>query len=254
MYLTKFAFSILILGLWNIVTASNDTSAAETRIVGGQVTTISNVPYMVQVWKNGSFACGGALVAKNFVLCAAHCFRELDPANVVVVAGATNLMETGVRSKVQKLLLPAAWNPTTMYMDAAVLKLATPITTAAAKTVGFYRGKLNPGLEVRISGWGRVTEDGKMSRQIRTTRVPVVNRDQCVKQYQDVFTLQNTMFCAGVPGSKDACLGDSGGPAICKGKLCGIVSYGNGCARVGFPGIYTILNRALPFIKNAMKR
>jgi trypsin len=48
------------------------------------------------------------------------------------------------------------------------------------------------------------------------------------------------MVCAGYPeGGIDSCQGDSGGPLVVDGKLVGIVSTGNGCARPGSPGIYT---------------
>ena len=44
----------------------------------------------------------------------------------------------------------------------------------------------------------------------------------------------------GVPeGGKNSCQGDSGGPAYVDGKLAGIVSWGEGCARKDFPGVYT---------------
>lgn len=59
-------------------------------------------------------------------------------------------------------------------------------------------------------------------------------------------------MCAGIPdhdgdgimdGGKDTCQGDSGGPLICEvdGRytITGIVSYGYGCADVGFAGVYT---------------
>lgn len=48
------------------------------------------------------------------------------------------------------------------------------------------------------------------------------------------------MICAGIPqGGKDSCQGDSGGPIVIDKKLVGIVSWGNGCAQPGFPGVYT---------------
>ncbi|GJQ73521.1 putative serine-type endopeptidase, partial [Trypoxylus dichotomus] len=48
------------------------------------------------------------------------------------------------------------------------------------------------------------------------------------------------MICAGVAeGGKGPCQGDSGGPLVTNGKLTGIVSRGRGCAREGYPGIYT---------------
>lgn len=46
-------------------------------------------------------------------------------------------------------------------------------------------------------------------------------------------------FCAGsLDGSRDACFGDSGGGLICNGQITGIVSFGFGCGRRGFPGVY----------------
>ena len=49
------------------------------------------------------------------------------------------------------------------------------------------------------------------------------------------------MVCAGVPGGgKDSCSGDSRGPMVLKksGELVGIVSWGTGCAKPGYPGVY----------------
>ena len=58
------------------------------------------------------------------------------------------------------------------------------------------------------------------------------------------------MMCAGYDaGVLDACQGDSGGPMIWRGDQdsaftqIGIVSWGQGCARKGYPGVYTRYDR-----------
>jgi hypothetical protein len=71
--------------------------------------------------------------------------------------------------------------------------------------------------------------------------VPVVSDANCRLAYGET-RISDSMICSGEAG-KDSCQGDSGGPMTCNNGtgvvLCGIVSWGSGCARPGFPGVYT---------------
>lgn len=56
-------------------------------------------------------------------------------------------------------------------------------------------------------------------------------------------SITENMFCCGrLEGGFDSCQGDSGGPLICVDNgepvLTGVVSWGFGCARPNFPGLF----------------
>jgi trypsin len=72
---------------------------------------------------------------------------------------------------------------------------------------------------------------------LQKVEVPIVPQWEC-KWLYGREKLSDNMFCAGRAG-RDTCQGDSGGPAVTNGILVGIVSWGEGCARPGYPGIYT---------------
>jgi hypothetical protein len=67
------------------------------------------------------------------------------------------------------------------------------------------------------------------------------------------------MLCAGFTdvGGKDACQGDSGGPLVLRTTdsnndvvdvIVGIVSWGIGCARAAFPGVYSRVSKGADWI------
>lgn len=58
------------------------------------------------------------------------------------------------------------------------------------------------------------------------------------------------MICAGsVRGKEDSCQGDSGGPLVYQGRQIGVVSWGQGCALQGYPGVYTDVTKFAWWVK-----
>ena len=81
------------------------------------------------------------------------------------------------------------------------------------------------------------------------------------KTCTDRDDLEAEAICAGdQEGGRDACQGDSGGPLFCRAVnnfnewyLAGIVSHGNGCARVNEFGVYTRVALYVDWIKLASR-
>lgn len=89
------------------------------------------------------------------------------------------------------------------------------------------------------TGWGLLYENGPTSYELQSVTIPVTNKEICASNYASIinFPLSERMFCAGIEG-KDACEGDSGGPFVISGRLAGITSFGSGCAKADFPGVF----------------
>lgn len=92
---------------------------------------------------------------------------------------------------------------------------------------------------------------------MRQVSVPIVSDRTARRAYSSQY-FPTLMVAAGVSG-KDSCQGDSGGPLFNPGSTStqvGIVSFGRGCARAGYPGVYTEVNnpRVSTFIVNAARR
>ncbi len=96
-------------------------------------------------------------------------------------------------------------------------------------------------MEAFVVGWGKVNENAThLARSLQNAPVTIYDNSVCSKK----FTIESTQICAGdLTGHVDSCQGDSGnaiyniGVVNLKRKFIasGIVSYGLGCARVGYP-------------------
>lgn len=132
-------------------------------------------------------------------------------------------------------------SPDFVDYDISVLKLAEKLefgTFIAAIALPAENEQPEDGSVVSVTGWGTTEEGGYSSDQLQRVDVNIVSLADCQAAYSDEL-VTDRMLCAGVTeGGKDACQGDSGGPLYQNGILYGTVSWGYGCARPDYPGVY----------------
>ncbi|MBW4720223.1 serine protease [Saccharothrix sp. SC076] len=229
----------MVLLVLALVLLGGGAATADPRVIGGARVSIADHPWVVfLVDASGRQFCGGTLVARDKVLTAAHCASGHAPRVSAVVVGREDKNETGqgVAAPVRQVWTHPQFTSAERGSDVAVLTLGTPVDAAPlplADDPDLYRA----GTPAFALGWGRTAELAPPSRYLMGVVVPLVADDSCGQSYGQYDA--GTMVCAGLPdGGADTCQGDSGGPLVVAGRLVGVTSWGEGCARRGKPGIY----------------
>jgi secreted trypsin-like serine protease len=210
-------------------------------VVGGAPAARGDFPWVVRL----SDGCDGSLVAPRVVLTAAHCVNNVSA--VRVTAGAVNLRDGITVASTAIRVAPGYGSG--LGGDWALVQLAMPLNVpvlALTPSSAYDHGTFV------VVGWGATHEGGVQQRHLRWASVPFVSDRRCGRAYREDGYDDDAMICAG-NGGVDACQGDSGGPLIRPDATgtwveVGIVSFGYGCARPGYPGVYTQVSTYLPAI------
>ena len=235
--------ALTVLGLTLFGTAA--TATASTKIVGGQpvdITRNSEVVYLID--STGFQFCGGTLVSATKVLTAAHCTVGQPAVGLSVVIGRQDKKSNaGMVDPVGSIWIhPNYQGDPSGGSDVSVLTLTKPVPATVGKPLplatsadtGLYQANMT----AAILGWGDTSEGGSASRYLLGATLPLVSDAACTAAYSSGYD-PSAMVCAGyVQGGVDTCQGDSGGPLIVGGKLIGVTSFGDGCARPGKYGVY----------------
>ncbi|OPJ67999.1 transmembrane protease serine 9 isoform B [Patagioenas fasciata monilis] len=240
------------------------TSAlAFSKIVGGSAAARGEWPWQVSLWlRRKEHKCGAVLIADRWLLSAAHCFDIYsDPKMWVAFLGTPFL--NGIDGKTEKIFRiykHPFYNVYSLDYDVALLELNAPVkfsSTVRPICLPDSSHVFHEGDRCFITGWGSTKEGGLMSKHLQKAAVNVIGDQACKKFYP--VQISSRMLCAGFPhGTVDSCSGDAGGPLACQepsGRwfLAGITSWGYGCARPYFPGVYTKVTAVQGWIAQHLK-
>lgn len=246
---------LLVTGLVTLSLNAFASTSFEQKIVGGVEAKVGEFPFIVSLQSSSHF-CGGSLIAKNWVLTAAHCARGGTISKVVIGLHDQKDAKNTETFKAKRVIVHPGYNSQKMTNDFALVELSGNSSFAP---IALNPTEIEIGSEQimsTVAGWG-TTKEGAYSlpNLLQKVDVPLVSNAACNVSYKN--QIDDTMICAGYEkGGKDSCQGDSGGPLIAKdvttgeNYLIGVVSWGQGCARASYYGVYAKVNAGLSWIRS----
>ncbi|XP_077288082.1 serine protease nudel [Arctopsyche grandis] len=239
----------------------------EGRVVGGKSSAPAAWPWVVAIYRNGAFHCGGVIISDQWIMSAAHCVSKYWHFYYEVQAGMLRRFSFSPQEQIRAvthIIQHRLYDKKSMINDMSLMFMDEPlyfnkwIRPACLPNIE-SAGKEwlwgpPPGVLCTAVGWGATMEHGPDPDHMREVEVPIMSN---CKHSED---RQGQEICAGVSkGGRDACQGDSGGPFLCKNPndhkqwyIAGIVSHGEGCARAGEPGVYTRVSIFKDWIRDNM--
>lgn len=238
------------------IVCGNAPLNTKTRIVGGEAATAGTWPWQVSLQRNGGHFCGASLISDRWLLTAAHCFQGSGEttSGLRAVLGEDSLTTSSpnqLSMSVEQIINHPDYEASTFNNDLCLLRLSSGVSfTDFIQPVCLTAANTGPsdGSGVWVTGWGTLSSGGARPDQLQEVMVPVVPQATCRNSYS---SLTDNMLCAGEAG-RDSCQGDSGGPLVYKINSswvqAGVVSFGQGCAQAGFPGVYARVSQYTSWI------
>ncbi|ALC40949.1 CG4386, partial [Drosophila busckii] len=255
----------------------------QKRIVGGQETEVHQYPWVAMLLYGGRFYCAASLLNDQFLLTASHCvygFRK-ERISVRLLEHDRKMSHLQkIDRKVAEVITHPKYNARNYDNDIAIIKLDEPVefNEVLHPVCMPTPGRSFKGETGIVTGWGALKVGGPTSDTLQVShtdcqkltnslhlfsqevQVPILSQDSCRKsRYGNKIT--DNMLCGGFDeGGKDSCQGDSGGPlhivpnGTREHQIAGVVSWGEGCAKAGYPGVYARVNRYGTWIKNLTKQ
>ncbi|XP_074086671.1 prothrombin [Macrotis lagotis] len=256
------------------------------RIVHGDDAELGTAPWQVMLFRKTpqELLCGASLISDRWILTAAHCLfyppwdKNFTVEDLLVRIGKhhRSKYERPMEkiAKLEKIIIHPKYNwKENLDRDIALLKLKQPITFSdyihpvCLPSKEIVQKLFLSGYKGRVTGWGNLKETWVSSKENLPTVMQKINLplvEQAICRQSTRIKITDNMFCAGFkPDDEkrgDSCEGDSGGPFVMKSPFdkrwyqMGIVSWGEGCDRVGKYGFYTHVFRLKKWIQKNIDR
>lgn len=259
---------------WNITLPSSSKKQPRRnlrpRIVGGTEVPSNKYPFF-GFWYGGD--CGCTLIHKDIFITAAHCVSLADGLGHIG-------LETNEQPNtyfVQKIQVHPNYNHNVEEpkWDFALLQVSVEVPEHIATPVplNLDNAFLTTAAEAAFlttMGYGAhfegSTDWSDTLQEVTTSYIPTF--PTCQRAFSNQII--DAELCAGnyFEGGQDACQGDSGGPLLwlednaindfniptpqAPAVLVGVVSWGEGCARAGLPGVYARVSSAIDWIHSSI--
>ncbi|KAM9688324.1 serine protease 57 [Trichechus inunguis] len=231
-------------------------------IIGGHEVVPHSRPYMASVHFRGQHHCGGFLLHAQWVVSAAHCFRNRDPLEGLVVLGAHDLQAPEPTQQVfsiKQAFIHPNYQPSSHANDICLLKLNS--SAVLGGEVGLLKlpqkGSRQPkaGALCRVAGWGFRSDFEDPPPALMEAEVRVLGLDACNSSW--CGQLSPAMLCtrSGDNQRRGFCTADSGGPLVCGSRAHGLVSFsGFWCGDPKYPDVYTRVSAFVTWIRGVVRK
>lgn len=203
--------------LFGAAAAAAAVESQRKLIIGGDfVEPNENTDYVAGLRKerDGENFCGGALIAQDVVITAAHCVRGNSHVNWVSL-GSKDLNGTanGEQIRVKEIFIHDDFDRQEIHaFDFALLQLEASSSFQPIELASRWMEDID-GFNLFAYGWGRTKHFGRMSPILKVIDLDVMPLEECSRYLAGVH---NSMICA--KHTEDTRLttfaGDSGGPLV----------------------------------------
>ncbi|XP_040484176.1 serine protease 44-like [Ursus maritimus] len=221
------------------------------RIAGGLPAAERKWPWQVSLQARDRHMCGGSLIASRWVLTAAHCI--IGHEEYTVRLGDTHShshSKTTLVVPVEDIVCHRFYDAKTLRHDIALVLLSFSVNYSSyiqpvcLPERAFH---VESGTECWVAGWGRLAGGETVSVHLQETKQLILHYKKCnqilLTRLGSLRNLVKKGMICGYQDGKSLCKGDSGGPLVCELNATwvqvGIVSWGVGCGRKNYPGVYT---------------